>query len=353
MPFEILSPSEQLATYLREQLFKGRWTSPLPGTPTLAAELEVDRKTITAALKSLEAEGLLQPQGAGRARKIILPKSRPSNRLLIRMIPYENLDQQRPFILEAIHLIQELGHTVSMTERSLSYLGMEPERVANYVMEQEADAWITNSASREVLQWFSSWNKPSFSIFGRRRGIPIASIGPDKLDAIRKVVRRLIQLGHRRIVYLAREERRKPLPGELEREFLKELKSHNIPSGPYNLPDWEDNPDSFHECLDRLFQHTPPTALILDEVQFFIATQQYLSLRNIAAPRDVSLVSSDSHAMFDWCQPQISHIHWQTDPIAGHLVRWVHQISLGKNEREASYIPAKFIEGGTIGPAPR
>lgn len=352
MNFEILSPSDQVALYLREQLFKGRWTRELPGTPALAAELEVDRKTITAALKLLETEGLLQAQGAGRPRRITLPEARPSNRLSIRIIPYENLDRQQPFMLEAIHRIEELGHAVSMTNRLLPELGMDPERVARYVKEQDADAWIILAASREVLEWFSEFEKPAFALFGRRRNVAIASVGPDKTNAMRQVVRRLIQLGHRRIVWLTREERRKPHPGQLEEQFLEELESHGITPGPYNLPDWEDNPTGFHDRLDRLFQHTPPSALIIDEAQFFIAVQQHLSLKNIAAPREVSLVCNDSNPLFDWCQPQISHIRWQTKPVVSHMVHWVHQISLGKNERKHAFTPAEFIEGGTIGLAP-
>lgn len=351
--FEILSPSEQVAAHLREQLFKGYWAHELPGTPALAAEFEIDRKTITAALKSLEEEGLLEAQGAGKPRKITLPESRPSNRLRILIIPYERFDLQAPYLLEAIPRIQELGHVVCDSSRSLTELGMDRERIARYAMEQDADARIIIAASREVLEWFASQEKPAFAVFGRRRSVAISSVGPDKTDAIRQVVSRLIQLGHRRIVYLARAERRHPNPGLVEQEFLDGLKSHGITPGPYHLPDWEESPAGFHECLERLFRHSPPTALILDEPQFFVAAHQHLSLRNIAAPRDVSLVCSDRHPLFEWCQPQVSHILWPAKPVVSHMVHWVHQISLGKNDRTPVYTPAEFIEGGTIGPVPK
>lgn len=354
MNFVILSPSEQVASYLRDQLFKGRWAGELPGTPSLAAELGTDRKTVTAALKMLEEEGLLQAQGAGRPRKISLPESRcPSGRLHVRVIPYEQGDLEQPFIIEALQGIRELGHAVSATRRTLPDLGMDPERVADYLEKQEGDAWIAFAGSRAVLEWFAKQDKPAYALFGRRRGVPIASVGPDKINAIRKVVRRLVGLGHRRIVLVAREERRKPSPGTIERVFLKELADHGITSGEYNLPEWEDKPESFHQCLERLFRHTPPTALILDEVPFFVAAQQHLSLRHLAAPRDVSLVCCDSDPLFDWSDPKISHIAWDSQPVVKHLVHWVHQLGLGKNDRKTAFTPAEFIEGGTIGPAPK
>ena len=176
-------------------------------------------------------------------------------------------------------------------------------------------------------------------------------MGPDKKDAIRRVVRRLVELGHRRIVYLVRAERRKPSPGILERQFLEELESHGIPSGPYNLPDWEDNPEDFHMCLKRLFEYTPPTAIITDEAQFFVAARQHLALQEIIVPRDVSLVCCDTHPVFGWCRPEISHIRWDYTPVVDHTIHWIGELVRGRNERKASYTPAEFIEGGTIGPA--
>ena len=45
----------------------------MPGAPTLAKELEVDRNTVETALRRLEEVGLLVGQGAGRKRRIELP----------------------------------------------------------------------------------------------------------------------------------------------------------------------------------------------------------------------------------------------------------------------------------------
>ena len=64
--FTILSASEQVAEYLRDGLLRGAWSGEMPGTPQLAAELGIDRKTITAALGQLEEEGLLVAQGMGK-----------------------------------------------------------------------------------------------------------------------------------------------------------------------------------------------------------------------------------------------------------------------------------------------
>lgn len=353
MLFEVLSPSEQLASHLRDQLFAGRWLKELPGTPSLSAQLGVDRKTIMAAMKILEAEGLLESQGAGRPRRITLPRKASGKQLKVHFIPYEQNDLQRDFVIDLLNEIRAAGHSVTASKKSLISMGMNVDRVAKYVSEHSANAWLTLAASREVLEWFAALDQPAFALFGRRRMVPIASVGPNKEAAMRAAVRRLVDLGHRRIVLMAREERRKPSPGHIERMFLSELKRHDINPGPYNLPEWQDNPSSFHECLDSLFKHTPPTALILDEAQFFVAAQQHLASSDLVAPRDVSLMCSDTHPLFDWCRPAISHISWDSRPVVNRILRWVNQLTRGKNERKTYYTPAEFVEGGTIGPVPK
>lgn len=70
MAFDILSPSAQVAQHLKKLILKGHWDKQLPGTPALSGETGIDRKTITAAIQLLEAEGIVEitrgPTGRGR-----------------------------------------------------------------------------------------------------------------------------------------------------------------------------------------------------------------------------------------------------------------------------------------------
>jgi DNA-binding LacI/PurR family transcriptional regulator len=203
-----------------------------------------------------------------------------------------------------------------------------------------------------VLEWFAEQPLPAFALFGRR--LPrLAGARPDKLSALATAVGRLTELGHRRTVMLVREDRRKPSPGFVERFFLEELEAAGIPSGPYNLPDWEDNLEGFRQCLHSLFQHTPPSALLIDGLQLFVAAQQHLARRGIIAPEHVSLINLDPDPAFAWCEPAISHIHWDARPLVRSIVRWANNIARGKDDRRRFTTKADFVEGGTIGPAPK
>lgn len=209
------------------------------------------------------------------------------------------------------------------------------------------------SGPRDVREWFCEQGKPTLAVFGRRHGLPIAGVGPDKAGAYASAARSLIVLGHRRIVLLARKMSRVPDPGESEKAFLKELVAHNIPSGNYNLPDWAENIDGLHARLDLLFRVTPPTALIVDEAPLFAAVQQYLALRKIQIPQDVSLICTDTDATFAWCKPSIAHIRWESQPLVSRIVRWAANVSRGKKDLRQTITPAKFVTGGTIGPVKR
>lgn len=349
---KLLTPPEQVAAYLRAELLRGSWRGEMPGAPTLAAGLEVDHRMIIAAYGLLEQEGLLAPQGAGRRRKIVLPDNYSPPALRVQILLYEPSGRRIFYVVDLLHRLMEMGHVAGLATKTLQELGMDLPRVARFVEKTEADAWVVFAGSRQVLEWMAKQPKPAFAIAGRRRGIPIAGIGPEKMPAQRVAVRRLVELGHRRIAMLVREERRKPSPGFLERAFIEELESQGIQTGPYNLPDWNDNMHDFHRCLDSLFRHTPPTALLIDEMALFIATQQHLGQLGILSPRDVSLVCMDPDPAFDWCQPSVAHIHWDSGPLVRRITRWADNVARGKDDRRQSFTKAEFIEGGTIGPAP-
>jgi DNA-binding LacI/PurR family transcriptional regulator len=195
---------------------------------------------------------------------------------------------------------------------------------------------------------------PAFAMFGQRSGLEIAGAGPDKLPALQTAVRRLLELGHRKISLLVRKELREPEPGPFAKTFLAVLENHGITINPaYNLPEWEESGDGMRRCLDKLFRHTPPSALILDEVILFHTAQAYLARKGIHAPEQVSLVCADPNPTFDWAEPTVAHIRWEPRDVAKRVVRWVDRIARGMEDMRQTLTKARFIEGGTIGPVPQ
>jgi DNA-binding LacI/PurR family transcriptional regulator len=353
MQRRIQSPAEQAADIVRDELARGKWAGFIPGIHTLVSDLGLPRKAVELALLLLEKEGLLVPQGSGKRRLISMPKDYRPPSLRVRILHYQEIDLTLNYVTELQHLLMEAGHSVSFAPSNLLDLGLKVKRVARMVSDTEADAWVVFAAPRDVLEWFAQQQVPSFAMFGQRNGIRIAGTGPDKLPPLRVAIQHLIELGHRKISMLLREEHRQPKPGPFAQTFLDQLDAHGIPTNmAYNLPHWEDSGNGLRRCLDSLFQVTPPTALILDEAFLLNTAQHHLARHGILAPDQVSLICSDPDPAFDWAYPTVAHMSWELRLVAKRIVRWADRIARGMEDLEQSTTKARYIDGGTVGPAP-
>jgi DNA-binding LacI/PurR family transcriptional regulator len=344
----VLSAAEQVAAFIREEIHRGRWKGTIPGVYRLAEELHVNHKTVGVALALLEKEGLLEGQGTGRKRRIVLSPE-DAKPLRIAHLLYEQSDTQVDYFIDLQHRLKEAGHVQTQVKQTQVELKFKLSRVRRMVEQTDADAWIVGAGSQEILTWFSQQDVPVFAFFGRMEGLPIAGVKPNHPPAMAAAVRRLSEFGHRRIVHLGRTERRLPAPGRAEQRFLDELEAQGIQPGKYNLPDWDDSPEGFQAILESLFQVTPPTALIVSEAFLYAATQQFLSQRGIRVPGDVSLICADYDPTFAWCQPTVAHIDWDSRPVIRRIVRWAANVSRGKEDLRQTLTKADFVDGGTVG----
>jgi len=272
--------------------------------------------------------------------------------LRIAILLYERAEVNVDYIVDLQHRLLEAGHLVTLAPKTLQDLNMDLNRVQRIVKQTKTDAWIVKAGSRELLTWFAEQQIPTMALAGRRRGIMIGGAGPDKAPALQEAVQRLVALGHRRIVMLSRKERRKPSPGQLERTFFTELEKEGIKTGAFNLPDWIETPEGLNQCLESLFRHTPPTAMIIDEVPLFIGVERQLAEFGLLAPRDISLICMDPSPDFIWYRQSVSHITWDSRQLVRRIVRWAHNVGRGKADHHQSFFKAGFVEGGTIGQAP-
>lgn len=347
------SITSQIVELLREAMVKNRWGRELPGRSSLAKELGCSHWTIDEAVKRLEKEGLLVPQGAGRRRRINLKMgSTKAAALRVQIMAYERSDLRAGYMLELLYLLREKGHDASFASKTLRDLGGNLERVSRFARSKNTDAWILASSSREILEWFASQATPSFALFGRLTSVPVPGVALEKGPALLELIDRLLELGHKRIVMLTREERRKPTLGRLENLFLGRLGERGIQTGDYNLPDWGNDPLELRSALDSLFLLTPPTALIVDEPALCVAVFQYLYRSHDSLGKEgmISLACLDASEVFDWCSPPVTHLTWDRRPIVKRVVKWVEHIGFGQDDQRKSFCKARLFLGGTIGP---
>ena len=348
----IKSASEQVADHLKAEIISKTWIDIMPGETHLLKCLGVGKATIKAALSILEQEGILMSQGPNRRRKIVLTESLKVSSLRIGILCYDESDRVDFLMNQLVYSLRERGYAAFLTTKTLQDLKMDVGKVSEFIKKNNADAWILNASPRSVTQWFIEEKISVFALYGGQIGLPIAGISADHKPAIQAVIERLVELGHRRIVSLSNRGRHVSAPGGIEKFFLEELERCGIPTSSYNLPSWEDGRDGFRKCLEALFEHTPPTALIIEEPSYFFAALQFCGERGLRIPHDVSLICSEYTEKFDVMSPEISHISWDNQPIIRRVLRWTNSIDLGKEDKLQSQVKTKFLETATISSAP-
>lgn len=355
-PLRRLSIIELAAEHLRADLRSGRWGETLPGVARLAQDLDVSRHTLRGALRQLEAEGLLTGRGLGRSRGITAAGAAAASQRPLRVAilrhdaPFSDNPQTSMILAEITHSLETAGHEVAYCKKSQIELKHNVASLTRHLAEAQADAWVVEAGSHPLLEWCATQATPCLALYGNTGDLPLTRVGPDTVPAFQAATRHLLGLGHRRIVLIISATHRKPTPGISARAFLGELVAHGVPTGDYNLPDWEVSPEGISRLLENLFKGTPPTALIIDEIPHFFSVVAFLLRRGIQVPGQVSLVSAACDTMLDWCHPDYAHMRWDNARIVRRVVRWVATVRKGKPGRTINDIPAEFVPGGSVGP---
>ncbi len=353
-PLKLISIADQVAAHLREQIESGTLAGEMPGAKKLAEQLGVNHKTIDAAAALLEKQGLLKTQGAGKARLVVPPKGASKSSLRIVILTYEPEDaQESKVIIDLRHSLGHAGHACVLSDKSQRELNWDVKRIEKMVKKTKADAWIIQSGSRDILEWFAGQDIPALALYGRFLDLPIAAAGVSKVAAQTDAVTQLTSMGHRRIVMLSQASDHLPTPSLGLRMFLEQLEAQGIQTSSYNLPHWESSPKGLHQALDSLFKLTPPTALIITDPIFVFPAYTHLLSNGITAPDKVSIISSDPQPQYPWCDPEIAHMNWNLKDIVNRILKWADATARGKEDKKQTFIEATLEPGGTIGPAPK
>ncbi len=353
---------ELTAAHVRQGLQEGRWDECLPGVRKLASDLDVSHDTVRAALKLLEAEGLLSaPCGAGQGRRLTA-RGKKSSSAVRRSLRVGLLQPHRrgagsavsrELLLELLISIEHSGHECFIASQSSEELADDPRRLSRLVRESPADAWVAYAASQKMLEWFVKKQIPVIAIGGHSQNVPVACTRSDNSQALLEVMQLLVRLNHRRIVLICPRFWREPDLHPAARVFIEAMSAHQLHASSYNLPEWEETPEGIQVLLKSLFQATPPTALLVFEPAVAVAALLFLSQRGLSVPKDVSLVCLSFDPVFHQLKPAISHVEWDGEPHIRRVTRWVSDLAKGTADRETKTIHAIFVRGGTVSEARR
>ena len=125
----------------------------MPGGEKLARELGVGANTVEAALKLLEKEGWLVNQGRRRGRRIELKETTSvKSKMQIIILLGDDSDRHKTFILELLNALNDAGYVASLASKTLEDLGGKVARIARFVDQAAADAWVVFAGTQEIQE---------------------------------------------------------------------------------------------------------------------------------------------------------------------------------------------------------
>lgn len=353
-----LTAAEQIADHLRAGIRDGRWREKLPGVLALATECDVSPATMRAAIRQLEAEGWIRSAGAGKARSAGPPEddtsaTRRSLRVMVlpgmRLASEDGAFQQVVMTLQ--HELELAGHVCRIAMKSQEDLKQDVGKIERFVRSHQADAWVVIGPKRSVVEWFVGHSQPAICIGGEILNEPIAGTGLITHEMFGEVVRHLVGLGHRRILFLWPDYRTDhPSRNSHISALADALAEAGSEMTRYHMPVWQPTPEGLREVLENAFRITPPTAIITTYGKWMAGVLSFLANRGLRAPRDVSLFSINEDDWFAWKSPEISCLRGDDMRMIRRIVRWVNAVARGTEDRRYIGFPLQWIQGGTIGP---
>lgn len=352
-----------MCTQMRRLITEHRWHKTLPGIRVLCEEMRVSRQTMMLALRLLEQEGVLLPVMPGKPRTINPTVEGKKKR-------QAGKKQQHPVVALIVwrkehELTQTDSEVVTHLRDELVSMGYEcrlivfrdivrrvgAKQIGNVIKQNPADLYVAVGAHGACTRVLVKLEIPVVYLGGRNVPGTGPRIAASSSQMCQAAVQHLQSLGHRRISVMLPEvlnhANRSASASEGEiRDIFKKL---DLPFSGYNCPRWGKSKGEFLDALEQLFRVTPPSALVLGDVNHVTRTVSFLMRRRMRYPEDVSLVVLDNAYELDEYQPPICHVKMPTTRIAKNAAKAVSKfIHTGKLEKKLLVTPADLVMTDSI-----
>ncbi len=303
------SRATQVALHLRERILANEWPRGLPSERGLEQELGVGRRTVRAALRQLEGEGVLLPGGERRKSQIPPPEATAPTRRrqTARQVGFLLLSRPSALNRSNLLMVDALRRFLARrkVELCLHDLGPAPKQgVLPYFRrlyrQHSYEAWLLSGSNRELQAWCEAERLPVILASAAFPGIGLPGVELGFERTCHHAVGQMVRAGHRHLAFLLPELPANIAPGDRASRagFLEGVAGfgHLGASGRVEL--FSREPTSLPRLIDRLLARRPrPTAWLIRKPYFITVLVRLLQL-GIRIPEEVSLVCRDSDDFF-------------------------------------------------------
>lgn len=344
--------SVQVAEHIKELLRSGRWQDGLPSERFLAAEVGVSRDTIRAALALLSKEGaILERRRSGtRVKRLSRPLSPGGIRVGFLLLMKIEVASHRT--LAWVDAMSRLFYRNGIEVEVYDGYGRKKgffERISRI---SNCQFWVLIYPNHRALRWCAE-SKARVVVAGtvpEETGIP--SVDIHYRAVCRHGVGQMARYGHRDVVLIL-HRREWGADAESVAGFQEGAARYGkmVASVEYH----NGTREGLCALADRLLAREPrPTAWMIVVPMFFLTIMMHLQRRGIRIPEEISLISQDAEPWLNSGMPEPTRYQAKPQDLAKNAVRLILAGVTGKSLAAKAYrIFPEFLEGGTLGPAPR
>lgn len=347
----------RVADLIEAGLRSGQWQHGLPGYRKLAAEFEVSWRTAGAALKLVEARGLLKPAAPGQSRTpAAAPRGKTAPRSGNLLILWSAPHSADLLMRDEIHALAAFWekhrgrvHMVTVDyarhRRPAPFMAAQREkcRAAAVLLALPPAAWIQSAVEMKL---------PVYCIGGEQNGLQgFSGHGYPAGIEIEAAVRRLRGLGHRRLL----------IPSSPASERLLSTIRAAFASGcggnvsaeevARACPVFQESvPEVWQTYWASAFAGQHPTAVICVHEKWVFSLYGYCAAQRLRIPDDVSVLSMTSSETLSWCHPRPVCMKYPTHRSLALFKAWVRR---GCESHGIKHLRLCELEGASLAQAPR
>ncbi len=354
------SRAGQVLEHLRERLRTGHWGRRLPPERDLAAELDVSRWTLRAALKELQREGWLGERSQAGTQIIQKAgrRSRAARQLSIGIVisSRANLANGRIlFMLDSVrHHLQAQEARMELHKTPYPPGGSASAHFRQLTRKVSHDCWGLVAPTVGMQRWCVESGIPAVVIGtgDPATGLPCASV--DNYAVCHHAVGMMLRHGHRHLaLILPRQEKGEDAASRLG--FEAGVRESPHPEATFTMAQHDQSSGGVCALADRLLLAQPhPTAWLVCRQGHFTTLFTYLMSRGVRMPHDLSLISRDSDEFFVDLVPDPTRYLSNRPLLAHQYARLALRVAAGQAlHGERIGLMPEYHPGATLGPIPR
>lgn len=347
-----MTPAQPLYEVMRQnliELIETEHINYLPNEKELMTRYNVSRNTLRRAILELTKEGILQPmQGIGTLVHPVSGLKEDSRILLV-------FDVAMPLYQQEIFL--ELLFRLGKSRLRTSVLMLDKENVNAQALDsqlKECDAVIVDmlcSFSPMIREHIAQCGKKRICLRWNASRFNLSSVETDIAEGIYQLMKLLLELGHRKFMFLGSVEDLNRRPG-----FLRALAEYGLDFSCVRVIPvrWEINVrerDFGMECAKRMLElRTDETAVIANNDCIALCVEEVAIASGLRIPEDISVVGFDNIADSAYFPVPLTTCSGNMEEIIHEAIAYLFS-SRKPNELFYKTITPKLVIRESTGPA--